>query len=307
MPELTTVTLPAGLTSIPKDAFAGSAKLATVKFGDASTNNGGDSSPSGRTVTGETNAITLPTGITRIDANAFQGTAASTVDLSKITANFTTIGENVFKDMANLTTVTLPSTVTSISNNAFQNDAALVKLSTETPTSGGSAQARADEAATTAKFGKSLTSIGQNAFQGTGFTTVDLSAAGGTQASGGASTTTTTLSVGSNAFTNMANLTTVTLPATATNIDPANFGNPTDAEKQNLTSITYGDKTATATLSNPNISSPNFSKITNSTIEIKSNTQQAINFNGGVFNGNKTMTTLKLNVTQTQPNGNSSL
>lgn len=222
MPNLTTVTLPANLTGIPKDAFANSTKLATVKFGDADASNGGGS-PSGRAVTGADNAITLPTGITTIDANAFAGTAA---------------------------------------------------------------------------------------------TTVDLSLAGGTQASTGrvaaAAATPNPLSVGSNAFTNMANLTTVTLPATATNIDPANFGNPATATEQKLQTIQYGtDSTttttpATATLSNPTISSPNFSKIKNSTIEINSYTQQPINFNGGVFNGNKDLTTLKLNVTQ-QPNGNSSL
>lgn len=296
MPNLETVTLPAGLTNIPKDAFFGSAKLATVNFktADAST-------PSARD--GE-NAITLPSGITSIGQNAFAGTAASTVNLSKVTG-LISIGESVFGGMTKLTTVTLPSGLTSIGNNAFQNDAALTMLSTAT--TGGNSQARdEDPAANTATFGKSLISIGNNAFQGTGFTTVDLSAAVGTTGA----TSAQTLTVGPGAFTNMASLTEVKLPDNA-NINPTYFGNPTTAETPKLNSIKYvgtngqTSATATATLSDQTISSTNFSKITNQTIEIKSSTNQPINFTGGVFNGNKTMTTLKLNVTVN--NGNAPL
>lgn len=309
MPNLTTVILPAGLTGIPKDAFANSAKLATVKFGSADASNGGGSSPSGRAVTGTDNAITLPTGITSIDTNAFANTAATTVDLSKITAtSFTTIGDYVFKDMASLAEVKLPASITTINQSAFQNDAKLVTLSQASP----SAQAKADEATTgTATFGSKLISIGNNAFYGTGFTTVDLSAAVGTTASGGSGTQTPaqTLSVGSGAFTNMAKLTTVKLPKDS-NINPTYFGNPADGE-QKLASIKYGTEdsssSATIALTDATISSPNFSKIQNQTIQINSNTSSAINFNGGVFNGNSTMKKLMLNVTQNPRNGSGSL
>ena len=306
MPNLTTVTLPAGLTGIPKDAFANSTKLATVKFGTADAN-----TPSARKVTGDDNAITLPSGITSIGDNAFAGTAATTVDLSKITAaNFTTIGENVFRGMTNLAEVKLPASITTIGNNAFQGDAALKTLSQDNPK-----QARDETTPTTgtATFGKSLISIGQNAFNGTGFSTVDLSAATGTPASGGnPSTPATPLSVGSGAFTNMPELTTVKLPGNA-DINPAYFGNPADAAgTAKLASITYGDSSssssslATITLNDATISSLNFSKIKNQVIEIKSSVGgSTINFSGGVFNGNDTMTTLKLSVTAT--NGNNPL
>ena len=309
MPNLTTVTLPAGLTSIPKDAFAGSAKLATVKFGAADAN-----TPGARAVTGNANAITLPTGLTSSGQNAFANTAATAVDLSKVTG-LTTIDNYVFKDMTSLTEVKLPASITTINQSAFQNDAALKTLSTE------EAKAARDGETTTpaegtATFGSKLISIGNNAFQGTGFTTVDLSKAVGTQAStsGSAQTPATpaqTLSVGSGAFTNMADLTTVKLPANA-NINPTYFGNPTDATDKKLNSITYGTgtgtgtATATITLSDATISSTNFSKIKNSTIEIKSSVgSSGITFTGGVFNGNDTMTTLKLSVTAT--NGNNPL
>lgn len=297
MPNLETVTLPANLIGIPKDAFANSAKLATVNFKTA------DASNNQSARDGE-NAITLPTGITSIGQNAFQGTAATTVDLSAMTG-LTTIENSVFKDMTSLAEVKLPSTVTRINQSAFQNDAALKKLSQKNPT----VQTREDNADTTAKFGKSLTSIGQNAFYGTGFTTVDLSEAGTATSAGGSSSTQTSatpLSVDSGAFTNMVNLTTVTLPTNA-NINPAYFGNPATAGAEpKLQAITYGTGTATATITDTTISSPNFSKIKNQVIEIKSSVAgSTINFTGGVFNGNNTMTTLKLNVTAT--NGNNPL
>ena len=305
MPNLTTVILPAGLTGIPRDAFANSAKLATVNFKTADASNGGGST--GRAVTGETNAITLPTGITTIGKNAFAGTKATTVDLSQVTAaGFTTIDNYVFKDMTSLAEVKLPSSITQINQSAFQNDAALKKLSTNETTSPGRDQTTPTD--TTATFGSKLTSIGNQAFYGTGFSTVDLSAATGTTGSDGS--TTTPLSVGSDAFTNMANLETVKLPKDS-NINPTYFGNPADATDKKLKTITYGPDTIAATIALDNtvttISSTNFSKIKNQTIQINSSTSSTISFTGGVFNNNSTMTKLMLNVTQNPRNGSGSL
>lgn len=286
MPDLTTVILPAGLTGIPKDAFANSAKLATVKFGTADA-----STPSAKD--GE-NKITLPKGITSIGQNAFQGTAASTVDLSGVTG-LTTIDNSVFKDMVSLTEVKLPSSITQINNNAFQNDAALKTLSQDNP----SAQARDESPAPaegTAKFGKSLTAIRDNAFQGTGFSIVDLSAATGTSASGGSGTQTTPLSVGSNAFTNMAELTTVKLPKDS-NINPAYFGNPTDAETQKLKTIMYGaEETVPAAFSGTSntFSGTNYNKISNQTIDL-TGYPNLTTLGAGVLFGNTAMQTLKMN------------
>ena len=141
-----------------------------------------------------------------------------------------------------------------------------------------------------------------------------MSKATGTQASTGGAAQTTPLTVGAGAFTNMADLTTVKLPANA-NINPADFGNPADATEQKLTSITYvgadstTPATATATTGNDaNISSTNFSKIKNQVIEIKSSVGgSTISFSGGVFNGNETMTTLKLSLATGTRNGNNPL
>ena len=300
MPNLETVTLPAGLTGIPRDAFANSAKLATVNFKTADASNGGGST--GRAVTGETNAITLPTGITTIGKNAFAGTKATTVDLSQVTAaGFTTIDNYVFKDMASLAEVKLPSSITQINQSAFQNDAALKKLTQASS----SAQARVDESATptanTATFGSKLTSIGNQAFYGTGFSTVDLRAATGTPASGGSGSTgtqtpATPLTVGSDAFTNMVNLETVQLPKDS-NINPGYFGNPADATDKKLTSITYGTETsdpATFSGTNNTFSGTNYNKISNQTIDL-TGYPNLTTLGAGVLFGNTAMTTLKMN------------
>ena len=291
MPELTTVTLPAGLTGIPKGAFANSVKLATVDFKTADANNGGSGQ---RATTTGTLDFSKAKALTSIGQNAFAGTAATTVDLSGVTANFTTIDQNVFQGMTKLTTVTLPATITTINNNAFQNDAALKTL-TQAEASG--VQARADEEGT-AKFGKSLISIGNNAFQGTGFTTVDLSKAVGTQAtSGNPSTPATPLTVGANAFTNMAALAEVKLPANA-NINPAYFGNPANAETPKLKTITYGTnaKTDPATFkgTDSTFSGTNYNKISNETIDLTGYTNLTT-LGAGVLFGNTAMTTLKMN------------
>ena len=286
MPELTTVTLPAGLKSIPKDAFANSAKLATVKFGTADASN----NPSAREVTGEANKITLPKGITTIDARAFAGTAAIAVDLSEVTG-LTTINDSVFQNMTKLATVTLPSGLTTINTSAFQNDAALKTLSQESPKAAREGDATPGNTAT---FGKSLISIGQNAFYGTGFNTVDLSAATGTQASGGSAQT---LNVGSGAFTNMPELATVKLPKDS-NINPAYFGNPTtEGTEPKLASITYGTAaTVPATFSGTGntFSGTNYNKISNETIDLTGYTSLTT-LGTGVLFGNTAMKTLKMN------------
>lgn len=286
MPNLETVTLPANLTGIPKDAFYNSTKLATVKFGTADASNGGSGQ---RETTTGTLDFSKATALTSIGQNAFAGTAASTVDLSKVTG-LTTIDQNVFQGMASLAEVKLPSSITQINNNAFQNDAALKKLSTNETAN--SAQARDENEATTATFGSKLTSIGNNAFQGTGFTTVDLSKAVGTQASA------TPLTVGSNAFTNMAELTTVKLPKDS-NINPANFGNPaTEGTEPKLKTITYGTDSskdpATFSGNNSTFSGTNYNKISNETIDLIGYANLTT-LGAGVLFGNTAMKTLKMN------------
>lgn len=292
MPDLETVTLPAGLTSIPKDAFANSVKLATVKFGTADAGNGGAQ----RETTPGTLDFSGAKALTSIGQNAFASTKATTVDLSQVTG-LTEISQYVFKDMAGLAEVKLPATITTINTSAFQNDAALKKLSTE------EAKAARDKndatpAEGTATFGKSLTRIGNQAFYGTGFSTVNLSKAGGTQASGSAPSA-TPLTVGSNAFTNMADLTTVQLPKDS-NINPASFGNPVPAEgttAPKLKTIQYGAATtdpATFSGNGNTFSGTNYNKISNQTIDL-TGYANLTTLGAGVLFGNTAMQTLKMN------------
>ena len=163
-------------------------------------------------------------------------------------------------------------------------------------TSGGSVQVREETTAPTAKtakFGKSLTRIGDQAFYGTGFTTVDLSVAG-TATSG---SPTTPLTVGSDAFTNMASLETVQLPANS-NINPANFGNPTaEGTEPKLKTIMYGVKAtdpATFSGNDSTFSGTNYNKISNETINLTGYTNLTT-LGAGVLFGNAAMKTLKMN------------
>ena len=195
--------------------------------------------------------------------------------------------------MTKLATVTLPSGLATINTSAFQNDAALKTLSQESPKAAREQESTSAEG--TATFGKSLISIGQNAFYGTGFTTVDLSAATGTQASAGSAQT---LNVGSGAFTNMPELATVKLPANS-NINPAYFGNPTPAEgtTPKLKTIQYGTKTsdpATFSGTGNTFSGTNYNKISNETIDLTGYTSLTT-LGAGVLFGNTAMKILKMN------------
>ena len=224
MPNLTSVVLPAGLTTIPSYAFYNSPKLKTVKVSTPD-----QAEENQRAVTGTDNTITLPTGLTTLGANAFQGTGATTVDLSGVTG-LTSISNSAFQGMNELTTVKLPSSVTTIGASAFYGDAKLATLSQANPAASGEVSTQDDNTSSTptlttdsAKFGKSLQTIGNSAFQGTGFSVVDLSGTGiQSQASGSSTGIATTGQV----FTNMPNLEKVELPLN-TNISLANFSGTT--------------------------------------------------------------------------------
>lgn len=303
--SLTTVTLPSKITKIDTRAFSNSGITAINLSKTALTtiDNGAFAN------TTNLKSLTVPNTLTTINSDdtstgtaivsTFSGSGITSLDLSNTTIS--TIKASTFNGAASLTEVKLPSTVTRIEQNAFKGDAALTTLSQADPATGsGNAQVRADEAATgTATFGSKLISIGNNAFQGTGFSIVDLSAATGTSASGGSpSAPATPLSVGSNAFTNMAELTTVKLPKDS-NINPAYFGNPTPAEgaEPKLKTITYGtDNTTPATFKGDGstFSGTNYNKISNETIDLTGYTNLTT-LGAGVLFDNTAMTTLKMN------------
>ena len=97
--NVTSITLPDGVTSIETYAFYGRTSLAS---------------------------ITLPSGVTSIGFYAFSGCAS----LASITlpSGVTSIGAGAFYGCSSLASITLPSGVTSIGTSAFYGCSALMKL-----------------------------------------------------------------------------------------------------------------------------------------------------------------------------------
>ena len=110
---LTSLTLPAGITSIGEDAFQGCSGLTSLTLPDGITS---IDKYAFYGCSGLTN-ITLPAGITEIGWNAFQGCSG----LTNITlpASITEIDRSAFQGCSGLTNITLPSSITKIGEDAF--------------------------------------------------------------------------------------------------------------------------------------------------------------------------------------------
>ena len=96
---LTSLTLPAGITSIGHDAFRDCSGLTS---------------------------LTLPAGITEIGEFAFDGCSGLTS--LTLPAGITSIGRYVFSDCSGLTSLNLPAGITSIGDNAFRGCSGLTSL-----------------------------------------------------------------------------------------------------------------------------------------------------------------------------------
>ena len=96
---LTSLTLPAGITSIDYAAFCGCSGLTS---------------------------LTLPAGITSIGSFAFQGCSGLTS--LALPAGITKIGENAFYGCSGLTSLTLPAGITSIGSYAFRGCSGLTSI-----------------------------------------------------------------------------------------------------------------------------------------------------------------------------------
>ena len=136
--ELTSLTLPDGITSIGSSAFLGCSGLtsltlpAGIKWIGSSAFNG----CSGLT------SLTLPDGIVFIDSRAFCGCSGLTS--LNLPAGITSIGDDTFQGCSGLTSLTLPAGITRIGSYAFLNCSGLTSLT----------------------LPASITSIGSWAFQG---------------------------------------------------------------------------------------------------------------------------------------------
>ena len=146
---LTSLTLPAGITSIGRSAFVGCSGLTS---------------------------LTLPAGITSIDSYAFY--SCSGLMSLTLPTGITSIGEYAFDKCSGLTSLTLPAGITSISNGAFMGCSGLTSLTLHAGiTSIGISAFAYCSGLTSLTLPAGITSISNGAFKGcSGLTSLTLPA-----------------------------------------------------------------------------------------------------------------------------------
>ena len=197
---LTSLTLPAGITSIGRSAFVGCSGLTslTLPAGITSIDSYAFYSCSGLM------SLTLPTGITSIGEYAFMGCSGLTS--LTLPAGITSIGEYAFDKCSGLTSLTLPVGITSISNGAFMGCSGLTSLTLHAGiTSIGISAFAYCSGLTSLTLPAGITSIGRSAFVGcSGLTSLTLPAG--------------ITSIGDVAFSGCSGLTSLILPASINSI-----------------------------------------------------------------------------------------
>ena len=110
---LTSLNLPAGITSIGEYAFKGCSGLTSLTLPAGITKIGSETFEGCSGLT----SLTLPVGITSIGSYAFQGCSGLTS--LTLPAGITSIGYSAFQGCSGLTSLTLPTGITSIGESAF--------------------------------------------------------------------------------------------------------------------------------------------------------------------------------------------
>ena len=182
--ELTSYTIPNGVTSIGEDAFAGCSSLTSITIPNSVTEIGGSAFYGGGSLT----SITIPNSVTSIGGSAFYGCSSLTsitipnsvteigyrafYDCSSLTSitignSVTSIGGSAFSGCSSLTSITIPESVTEIGWNAFESCNSLTSITIgNSVTSIGWYAFRYCSSLTSITIGNSVTSIGQQAFRG---------------------------------------------------------------------------------------------------------------------------------------------
>ena len=171
--QMTEITIPASVTTLGVGLFEGCTSLQTVNFAETCKI---AAFPENLFLNCEALiSLTIPASVTSIGKHAFMGSFITTLNIpetvgtladeaikgakklttvdikSTAASGLKAIAANAFEDCENLTTVTLSETVTTIGANAFKNCASLATFA----------------------FDK-ITKINENAFDGCGFTTLDI-------------------------------------------------------------------------------------------------------------------------------------
>jgi len=190
--DITSVTIPNGVTSIGESAFAKCANLTAVTIPNSVKSIGQAAFYQCTSLTG----VTIPNGVTSIEKSTFQSCAK----LASVTIpnSVKSIENTAFQECKSLTSVTIPNGVTNIGATAFQNCTSLTSVTIpNSVTSIGNIAFRGCSSLTSVVIPNGVPSIGTQAFQNcTNLTSVTI----------GSGVTT----IGPNAFQNCPKLTSVT-------------------------------------------------------------------------------------------------
>ena len=159
--RLTSLTLPAGITSIGSYAFYDCSGLTSLNLpaGITEIGSGAFWGCSGLT------SLNLPAGITEIGEDAFRGCRRLTS--LTLPAGITSIGESAFEDCSGLTSLTLPAGITWIGYSAFESCSGLRSLTLPAGITGiGKSAFAGCSGLTSLTLPAGITSIGYEAFQG---------------------------------------------------------------------------------------------------------------------------------------------
>ena len=206
---LTSVTIPAGVTSIEDHAFAGCYSLASATIPNSVTNIGNGAFANCRSLTG----VSIPSSVTSIGWSVFYSCTRLTNVI--IPDSVTSIGDWVFDNCTGLASVTLPNGVTRIGNAMFNRCFSLtfVTIPNGVTNIGGSAFFNCT-GLTNVIIPDNVTSIGGAAFYNcTSLASVTIPSS--------------VTSIGNEAFRGCTSLTSVTIPASVTNIEGSVFSDCT--------------------------------------------------------------------------------
>ena len=168
---LTSLNLPAGITSIGNGAFQGCSGLTSLNLPAGITSIGAFAfwGCSGLT------SLNLPAGITWIDDHAFDGCSGLTS--LNLPAGITEIGDAAFQDCSGLTSLNLPAGITSIGEYAFKGCSGLTSLNLPAGITeiGSDALFEGCSGLTRLTLPDGITKIGSHAFNGcSGLTSIYL-------------------------------------------------------------------------------------------------------------------------------------
>ena len=193
--SMTSIELPASLTSIGECAFACCSSMTSIELPASLTSIGEGAFDGCSSMT----SIELPASLTSIGVNAFFG--CSSMTSITLPASLTSLGVRAFFCCSSMTSIELPASLTSLGEGAFAGCSSMTSI--ELPaslTSIGECAFACCSSMTSIELPASLTSIGEGAFDGcSSMTSIELPAS--------------LTSIGVNAFDGCSSMTSITLPA----------------------------------------------------------------------------------------------